>query len=96
MALFLTILTEYAVLLILIRRNWKILLVYAILINCFTNPLLNFMYLFISPSIWPLEGGVIVIEAVLLHLLTREIWINALICSTCANGASILTGRFLM
>ena len=95
MALILTIFAEYLVLLLLIRMNWHILLLYAILINSFTNPLLNYIYLFVYPSIWPLEVGVVLIEAVLIHLLTRVSWRYALVCSVCANSVSILTGRFL-
>jgi hypothetical protein len=95
MALILTILAEYLVLLLLIRMNWRILLLYAILINSITNPLLNYTYLFVYPSIWPLEVGVVLIEAVLIHLLTRVSWRYALVCSVCANSVSILSARFL-
>jgi hypothetical protein len=96
MALFLTILAEYLVMLLMIHINWRILLLYTILINCFTNPLLNYIYLFISPSIWPLEVGVVLVEAPLIHLLTRVSWRYALVCSLCANIVSFLTGKFLM
>ncbi len=95
-ALILTILTEYLVLFIMIRMNWQILFLYTILINCFTNPLLNYFYLFISPSIWLLEIGVVLIETPLIHHLTRVNWRYSLICSICANIVSFLTGSFLM
>jgi hypothetical protein len=96
LALFLTIVTEYGVFLLLIRINWRVLLLYSILVNGCTNPLLNYTYLFVFPSIWPLELAVILIEAILIHLLTRVSRRYALFCSICANGISILTGTYLM
>lgn len=95
-ALLLTIVIEYLVLFPLIRIDRIRLLLIVILINSFTNPLLNFILLYLSPPLLLLEGGVMVIEAVLLYLLSNVNWRYALICSFCANGASLVVGKILM
>ena len=95
-ALILTIATEYLVLLILIRNQPGMLLLYAILINGVTNPLLNYVYLFHYPILWPLEAGVILTETLLISLLIRIGCRYAFFCSVCANTVSILAGKLLL
>lgn len=94
-ALILTIIFEYPVLLLFIRREPLKLLVYTILINSFTNPLLNYLWLFHFHSLWPLEAGVIFLETLLIHLLTGVSMRYAFFCSICANGISFLAGMFV-
>ena len=91
-----TIFTEFAVFLLIIRKNYSHLLLYAILINGFTNPLLNYLYLFEYPSLMPLEIGVVLIETILIHLLIRVSWRSAFVCSLCANTISLISGSFLI
>lgn len=94
-ALIITILTEYAVLLLLIRKNFLHLLLYTILMNGVTNPLLNYLYLFVYPSLVPLELGVIMVETLLIYVLVTISLKYAFLCSLCANCISIISGRIL-
>lgn len=88
-AFILTITIEYAVLLLFFRSKPVSLLIYSLLINGITNPLLNYLYLFHYPTLWVLEIGVITTEGVLIHLLCTLRWRMACIVSTCINCASL-------
>jgi len=73
-ALLLTILTEYAVYLLILRRDPLQLLLYSILINSFTNPLFNYIYNYQLHELYPLEMVVVLMESmfiVLLYMLNR-------------------------
>lgn len=93
-ALICTITIEYGVFLVLIREKPGLLFFYTILINGITNPLLNYLFLFHCPVLWLLEAVVILIESILLHLLTGIGWRKAVVCSVCANCASIIIEKF--
>jgi hypothetical protein len=94
-AFFCTVTVEYMIFLVLIRKNPGMLLIYTVLINGLTNPLLNYVYLYHCPVLWPLETGVIIVESILLALLAATGWRKAFICAICANCASILVGKLL-
>ncbi|HWQ68263.1 MAG TPA: hypothetical protein VN372_15520 [Methanospirillum sp.] len=96
LALFLTIISEWAIFSLIYRHSPAMLLVYAILINSFTNPLMNGIYLITDQSLLYLETLVILVETLLIWLLIRGTWRSALFCSLCANVISVIAGRILL
>lgn len=94
-ALVVTILIEYAILVLLIRENVELLLLYIILINGCTNPLLNYFSIIGKYDTFILEAGVVIVEAILLSLLTRREFRYSLLCSLCINASSFLIGEIL-
>ena len=94
-ALFLTIIIEFLVFLAIFRGGWKNLLLYSALINSLTNPLLNYWYLFLFPHLLLLELLVVAVETILILALIRTSLQYAVLCSICANGASVLAGLLL-
>ncbi len=93
-ALVLTILSEFAVYLALVKRNWRELLAYSVLINSFTNPLLNYVYIFELHNLYLLEVAIILIESLLIAALMEMRYPKALALSSAANLASFLSGLF--
>ncbi|WP_319578559.1 hypothetical protein [uncultured Methanospirillum sp.] len=89
-----TIITEYLVLLLLIRRDPLNLFVYTVHINAVTNPLMNYGFIVLDIQLIPLEAGVILAEIILICQLAGIGMRYAGICSLCANGVSVLTGLF--
>jgi hypothetical protein len=94
-ALLLTILTEFAVYLLLLRESPQKLLLYSILINSFTNPLFNYLYNFEIHQLYPLEMGVALIESFLIMLLAEVSYPRALLVSLAANLASLAVGLLI-
>lgn len=95
LALVLTILIEYALLLVLVRKDALRLLWYSILINSFTNPLLNFSYNYVFHELYPLEIAVAVIEGILIRYLLETGYKRAFAISFVANLASLLIGLLI-
>jgi len=91
-ALLLTILTEFAVYLLLLHNSPQKLLLYSILINSFTNPLFNNFYNFEFHHLYPLELGVALAESFLIMLLAEVSYSRALLVSLTANLASLAVG----
>jgi len=91
-ALLLTILTEYAVYLLILRRDPLQLLLYSILINSFTNPLFNYLYNYRLHELYPLEIAVVLVESIFIRLLMEVRLPKALLISLLANLASLLVG----
>jgi branched-subunit amino acid ABC-type transport system permease component len=94
-ALLLTILTEYAVYLLILRRDPLQLLLYSILINSFTNPLFNYLYNYQLHELYPLEMAVVLVESMLIVLLVEVSLPKALLISLTANLASLLVGLLI-
>jgi hypothetical protein len=94
-ALLLTILTEFAVYLLLLRESPQKLLLYSILINSFTNPLFNYIYNFEIHQLYPLEMGVALTESILIMLLAEVSYPRALLISLAANLASLAVGLLI-
>ena len=92
LALLLTILSEFAVYLFLIHRSFWHLLMYSILINSFTNPLLNYLHIFEGYNLGGLEILVVLVESFLIFLLTEISYTRALIVSIATNIASFILG----
>jgi hypothetical protein len=95
-ALLLTILVEYAVLLLLVRKDPLQLLLYSVLINSFTNPLFNYLYNYELHQLYHLEMMVVLVEGILIALLMQVSYARALLISSSANLASLLVGLLLM
>lgn len=62
-ALVITIITEFAVYLAFIRKEPIKLLLFSILINSFTNPLINYFYNFKSNELYTLEILVVLVAS---------------------------------
>lgn len=91
-ALLITIATEFAVYLLLLRESPQKLLLYSILINSFTNPLFNYLYNFELHQLYPLEIGVALTESILIMLLAEVSYPRALLVSFAANLTSLAVG----
>lgn len=92
----LTLIIEYIVIIILIRKNFLELFITAVLINAFTNPLANYLYLIHDVPILPIEAGVFIVEALLLKLLLSLKPCKAVGLSFIINTMSTLFGSFIM
>ena len=91
-ALLLTILCEFFVLLLLIRKDPKKIALSSVVINLVTNPGMNFFYLIYDVPILILELLVILIEMIILKYFLRISWEYALFCAIVINIASYCTG----
>jgi len=92
--LILTIITEFLVYLIFIRKNILRLFLYSILINSFTNPLANLVYGF-GVNIFLIEFIVFVVEIFLIKLLFKMDYKKVTLISFVANLASFIIGVLL-
>ena len=95
-SLVLTILLEFIVYLIFIRKNVGKLFLYSMLINAFTNPLAN---LFSSEYIFYLYGielAVIIVESFFIMLLLKMRYWKAFLLSFIANLVSAILGFFIL
>jgi len=91
-ALALTIITEFVVYLAIVRKEPITLFMYSILINSFTNPLLNYLYNFEFDELYVLEIIVALVESIIIQLLMKVHYSRALFISLAANLASLLVG----
>jgi hypothetical protein len=94
-ALILTIFVEFLIYLIGIKKDPKMLLLYCILINSFTNPLFNYLYIYELYEFYLLEIAIIAAEGVLIGLLTEVSFSRAIAVSVAANLASFIIGTFV-
>jgi len=92
-ALFLTIILEFIIYAIAIRKNIGKLFLYSLLINSFTNPLANM--LFKTPWFFPLEILVFIVEIPLIKYLFEIKWWKAIIISLIANLVTVLLSMFV-
>lgn len=95
LALILTIIIEFVVYSISIRKNYWKLFLYSILINAFTNPLANLAYS-IKSSFLFIEFLVVLIEIPLIkYLLEIKYW-KAILISIIANVISVFLGLLII
>jgi hypothetical protein len=94
-ALILTIFVEFLIYLIGIKEDPKKLLLYCILINSFTNPLFNYLYIYEFSEFYLLEIAIIVLEGVLISLLAEVSYSRAFAVSAAANLASMIVGMLI-
>lgn len=95
LALLLTIFAEYAVYLIFIRRDPGSLFLYSVLINSFTNPLINYLYAFEFHELYALEMMAVIAESFLIMILMEISYLKALLISSAANLTSLLLGLII-
>jgi len=86
-----TILIEFIVYSIAIRKEYKKLFLYAILINAFTWPLVYLFYGLFG-QILVIEFLVFLVEIPLIALLIRITWEKAVIISLIANTLTTIMG----
>lgn len=93
--LIITIVTEFIIYKILIRRPLWQLIIFCILINVATQPLLNYLYYNFAFSLLLLEIAVVIVESVMIKFLFRLPYRDSLIISACANTVSYLSGEVI-
>ncbi len=92
--LVLTIIIEFIIYAVIVRKNILKILGYSFLINSFTNPLLNFILGF-GANLILMEFLVFFIEIPLIKYLFEIKWWKALVISLIANLASFFFGLFI-
>lgn len=80
-----TIVIEWGIICIIIRKNILKLFFYAVLINSFTLPIATFFYQNIIDDFYLIEGLVIFTESILIMLLLEIKYSKALLISFLAN-----------
>jgi len=95
-SLILTCAVETSLLVLIFRRNKKLqlrqIILYGLLINCLTQPLLNLAYNLLGINLLLLEAIVFLIEAVLIRALFDVKWSRAMLISTAVNLVTLLLG----
>jgi len=89
-----TIILEFIVYIITIRKKTILLLIYCFLINLFSWPLANLFY-GIYGLFWAIEIGVFITESVLVKYLLNISWKKAIIVSFIANLITIIFGLII-
>lgn len=89
-----TIIIEFIVYAIAIRKNKLALFWYCVLINLFTWPLANIFYSAFG-MFWFIEAGVFVAESVLIKYLLDITWKKAIIISLIANITTAIVGLII-
>jgi len=96
LSLAITILIEFIVYCIAIKKEYKKLFLYAILINAFTWPLAHLFYTSSVGQILVIEFLVFLVEIPLIALLFRIKYWKAIIISLIANVLTTLIGFVFM
>ena len=94
-ALFLTLICECLVLSLLIRKSYLKICVVILLINCVTNPAINYLYLIHDIPLLLLESGVVVCEIYPLKLAFYLAIKDAILYSILLNACSYCMGYFI-
>lgn len=90
--LILTIISEFIVYLIIIKKNPFNLFLYSVLINSFTLPLANYVFINILQNFLIIELFVFLSEIILLYLLINLSYKKATFLSFAANSVSAVLG----
>ena len=90
----LTIVIEFVVYAVAIRKDFLNLILYSVLINSFTNPLGNLLYSYINSfySLFYIEFGIFVVEIFLIKYLFKIKYWKAILISLIANLITFLVG----
>jgi len=98
LALILTIIIEFIVYSIFIKKNYGKLFLYSVLINGFTNPLANLIstYTKIPTALLILEFFVIVVEVFFIKSLLEVKYWKAILISIVANIISWILGYLIL
>ena len=85
LSLIMTILIEFCVIWIFIKKDITRLFLYTLLINSFTLPLATYFYQNIIDNFFFIETAVIFAESILIMLLLKTKYSKALLISSIAN-----------
>lgn len=96
LSLVLTIITEFFIIWIIIRKNPKVVFLYVLLINLLTQPLVNYAFGFLGMDFFLLEILVFLAEAILIKILFRLGYKKSLLLSFLANIITALTSYFFI
>jgi hypothetical protein len=92
----LTILFELPIFLLFWRKEgWLQTILFCILLNGFTNPILNLILPNFEVHVWILEGCVVLVEMLAAMFIFKASWQKALLFSFAANGFSYGLGVVL-
>ncbi|MFH1174389.1 MAG: hypothetical protein V1725_04605 [archaeon] len=98
--LLITIVVEFFIIWLFLRKNEWWLLLYAVLINCLTWPLAMLVFSLVPSWYLPfyliIELFVALAEWPLLKLLTRASWKRAALIAFCANIVTAIIGFLLL
>lgn len=84
-ALLFTIIFEFGIAVIFLRKNIFHILIAIIIVNLITNPIMNYLYIYESVNIIVLETAVIAVESILIAFLLRLSYLRALMLSIIMN-----------
>jgi len=90
LSLVLTILVEFLIFYIFIRKEPAKLLFYSLIINSFTLPIATNIYLNLINNLFLVEIGVFLAESVLLMLILRIKYKKAILISLIANSITAI------
>jgi len=85
LGLIITILIEFFIIWILLKKDFLKLILYSVLINSFTLPIATYSYQNIIPNFYVIEMLVIFVESILIMLLLRLKYPKAFFISLIAN-----------
>ena len=94
-AWFLTIIVEFFILWLFIKKQTWELFLYSVLINSFTLPLATYSYQNLLNNIYIIELSVIIVESFLIMILVQIEYKKALLISITANTVTALIGLLI-
>lgn len=95
LSLIITIVVEFFVIWIFVKRDTSKLFLYAVLINSFTLPLATFFYQNLINNFYLIETLVVSAESILIMLLLKTKYPKALLISFVANFITAMISFFL-
>lgn len=95
LSLLLTIVVEFIILWIFIRRKPLKILFYEVLINCFTLPIATYVYQNFLTNYLIIESSVVLVESILIMVLFEVKYHQAVLYSFIANATTALLALIL-
>lgn len=96
LALAITIIIEFTIYWIIIRKKLLNLFFYSVLINSLTLPIANYGYSHIFNNFYLIEVLVIFAESVLIFLLVKQTYVRSLLISFIANFITAAMSFFIL
>ncbi|MBU0530114.1 MAG: hypothetical protein KKC05_00405 [Nanoarchaeota archaeon] len=90
LSLILTIVIEFFIIWLILRKDPKITLLYVSLINLLTQPLANFAFIYFGMNFLLLEVLVFLVEIILIKILFRLGYQKSILLSFAANAVTAL------
>ncbi|HOJ97129.1 MAG TPA: hypothetical protein PK024_09885 [Methanospirillum sp.] len=94
-ALFLTIIIEWIVLSLLLGTASLRSAVFILLLNCVTNPALNYLHLIHDIPVWFLEYAIVICEIIPIQMTFHLALKDAILFSILINACSYCAGYFI-